>query len=186
MVQKKGFNLLKSQIEPQTMWTKVYQWTTTTARAIMVLVELVIVVGFGIRVVVDLQFKNLNKDIASREEVLLVLQDSERRLKEIQNKVSIYENLYLETDYYSDVYNEVSRIIPSTVQDLSTQISGNEVVVRGFADTESIARIEASFKTSQFFSKTELLNVETQGPLGDSFTLKTQISNLPTKGEVLF
>lgn len=186
MVQKKGFNLLKNQVEPQTMWTKVYQWTTTTARAIMVLVELVIVVAFGFRVVVDLQFKNLNKDIESKEEVLLVLQDSERRLKDIQSKVTIYENLYLETSYYNNVYKEVARIVPSSVNELTSQISDNEVIVRGFADTETIAQVESAFKNSQFFTKTELLNVETQGQQGDTFTLKTQINNLPKKADILF
>lgn len=186
MVQKKGFNLLKNQIEPQTMWTKVYQWTTTTARGIMVLVELVIVVAFGFRVVVDLQFKNLNKDIESKEEVLLVLQDSENRLRNIQNKVNVYENLYLETSYYNNIYKEVARIVPPSVNDLSSQISGNEVVVRGFADTETIAQLESAFKSSQFFTKTELLNIETQGQQGDTFTLKTLVNNLPTRADILF
>lgn len=186
MVRKKGFNLLKNQVEPQTMWTKVYQWTTTTARGILVVVELIIVVAFGIRVVVDLQFKNLNKDITAKEDVVLVLQDSERRLKNTQTKVNVYENLYLETDYYSNVYRELSRIVPSSVQDLSAQIVKDELVVKGFTDTETIARMEAEFKNSSFFTKTELLNVETQGQQLDSFTLKTKINNLPKRGEVLF
>lgn len=168
------------------MWTKVYQWTTTTARGIMVVVELIIVVAFGVRVVVDLQFKNLNKDIASKEDVVMVLQDSERRLKNTQNKVNVYENLYLETDYYSNVYAELTKIVPATVQDLSTQIIKDELIVKGFTDTETIARIEAEFKNSSVFTKTELLNVETQGNQMDSFTLKTKINNLPKRGEILF
>lgn len=186
MVRKKGFNLLKTQIEPQTMWTKVYQWTTTTARGIMVIVELIIVLAFGVRVVVDLQFKNLNKDIATREEVIMVLQDSEHRLRNTQNRVSVHENLYLETYYYSNIYTELKRILPTTVRDLSVLINKDEVVIKGFADTETIARVESEFKKSSFFTKTELLNVETQGQQLDSFSLKTKINNLPKKGEVLF
>lgn len=186
MVRKKGFNLLKTQIEPQTMWTKVYKWTTTTARGIMVIVELIIVLAFGVRVVVDLQFKNLNKDIVAKEEIMMVLQDSEYRLRNIQDKVGVYENLYLETNYYSNIYAELQRITPSNIRDMSVLINQNEVIIKGFADTETIAQTESAFKDSSLFTKTELLNIETQGQQLDSFTLKTKINNLPRKGEVLF
>lgn len=182
MVQKKGFNLLKNQIEPQTMWTKVYFWTTSTARGLLVMVELVIVVSFAFRVVVDLQFKNLNKDITTKEEIVLMLQDSEKRLRDIQNKVFVYEKLSKETLSYNDVYREISRIVPSSIRDLSVQINREEITVKGTTDTESIARIENSFKSSQFFTKTELVNVETQGTKLDNFTLKTKINQLHMRG----
>lgn len=186
MVRKKGFNLLKNQVEPQTMWTKVYHWTTTTARGILVVVELIIVIAFGFRVVVDLQFKNFNKDIAAKEEVVLVLQDSERRLKNTQNKVNVYEDMFLGADYYSNIYRELSRIVPSSIQDLTVQVTKDEVIIRGVTDTETVARMEAAFKNSSIFTKTELLNVETQGNQLDSFTLKTIISNLPQREGILF
>lgn len=186
MVQKKGFNLLKTQAEPQTMWTKLYRWTTTTARAIMVLVELVIVVAFGFRVVVDLQFKNLNKDIATKEEIMSVLQESELRLRSTQDRVALYEKLWRETPYYTNVYLEISKIIPLTVQELSIQILNGEVTIKGFADTSTIEDIEGGIKGSSLFQKTELLNVESQNRGVDSFTIKTNLNNLPNRSDVFF
>jgi len=186
MVKKKGFNLLKNQVEPQTKWTKLYHWTTSTARVIMILVELVIVVAFGIRVVVELQFKNLNKDIAVKEDVLLALQDNEIRLRTIQNRADIYKNLWDGTDYYSNVYTELTRIVPATVQELNVQIVENELIVKGYTDTATIEQIETGFKNSPQFRMTELLNVETQGQSLDSFTLKTRFNNLPKRSDILF
>lgn len=186
MVQKKGFNLLKTQVEPQTMWTKLYRWTTTTARAIMVFVELTIVIAFGFRVVVDLQFKNLNKDIATKEEIMSVLQESEMRLRSTQDRIQLYEQLWNDTPYYSNIYLEISKIVPVNVKELSVQILNNEVTVKGFADAKSIEDIERGFKTSSLFTKTELLNIESQGTNSDSFTIKSNLNNLPMRSEVLF
>jgi hypothetical protein len=186
MVQKKGFNLLKTQVEPQTMWTKLYRWTTTTARAIMVFVELIIVVAFGFRVVVDLQFKNLNKDIASKEEIMSVLQESEMRLRSTQDRIGLYEQLWKDTPYYSNVYLEITKIVPVNVQELSVQILNNEVTIKGFADAQAIEDIESGFKNSNLFTKTELLNIESQGTDTDSFTIKSNLNNLPMRSEVLF
>jgi hypothetical protein len=186
MVKKKGFNLLKTQVEPQTMWTKLYRWTTTTARGIMVLVELIIVIAFGVRVVVDLQFKNLNKDIASKEEIMSVLKESEGRLRSTQDRILLYEQLWNQTPYYSNVYLEISKIVPLTVQELNVQILNEEVTVKGFTDTQTIADIESGFKNSPLFIKTELLNIESQGTTSDSFTVKTKLNNLPKRSEALF
>lgn len=186
MVRKKGFNLLKTQVEPQTVWTKLYRWTTTTARAIMVLVELVIVVAFGIRVVVDLQFKNLNKDIESQESIMLIMKESEQRLRDTQEKVKLYKSIWEDTDYYSNVYIEVIRIVPTSVRDLTFQLNEDELVVKGFADINTVEKIEGDFKNSSLFINTELLNFETQGNSADSFTIKTNFNNLPKRSEILY
>ncbi len=186
MVQKKGFNLLKTQVEPQTIWTKIYKWTTTTARAIMVLVELIIVVAFGFRVVVDLQFKNFNKDIAVKEEIMSVLQESETRLRSTQDRIALYEQLWRNTPYISNVYLEVSKIIPLAVEELNIQIVNGEITIRGFASTETIATIESGFKNSSLFTQTELSNIESQGNSTDSFVIKSKLNNLPMRSEVLF
>lgn len=183
MIKKKGFNLLKNQVEPQTVWSKLYNWTTNTARAILVIVELVIVLAFGARVVVDLQFKNLNKDIEAREDVLLLLQDTEREMRSIQEKVSAYNLIWTNTNYNTSVLDEVIAYIPPSVDDLSVQLSDEELIIRGFATPEIIASIENSFKTSDSFTRTELINVETQGSTLDSFTLRTQLNNPPTRGD---
>lgn len=185
MVRKKGFNLLKTQIEPQTMWTKLYLWTTTTARAIMVIVELVIVISFGVRVVVDLQFKNLNKDIAAKESVMEVLAESERRLSVIQSKAAAYKAIWSESDYYSDIYKEVFTIIPEGVEELNIQISDNRLIVKGFADIDSIQDMETKFKNSKTFTKTELVNIETQGNSLDSFTIEADLNQPPKRSEIL-
>jgi hypothetical protein len=185
MVRKKGFNLLKTQIEPQTVWTKLYLWTTTTARAIMVVVELVIVISFGIRVVVDLQYKNLNKDIAAKEEVMEVLKESERRLVTIQNKSAAYKAIWSESEYYSDIYKEIFTIIPSGVEELNIQISNNRLIVKGFAEIASIQDMETKFKSSATFTNTELVNIETQGNSLDSFTIEADLNKPPKRSEII-
>ncbi len=185
MVRKKGFNLLKTQIEPQTMWTKLYLWTTTTARAIMVIVELVIVISFGVRVVVDLQFKNLNKDITAKEEVMEVLNESERRLVSIQNKSASYKAIWNETEYYSNIYKDIFTIIPPGVEELNIQISDNRLIIKGFAEIESIQDMETKCKSSTTFTKTELVDIETQGNSLDSFTIEADLNKPPKRSEIL-
>jgi hypothetical protein len=66
------------------------------------------------------------------------------------------------------------------------QILNNEVTIKGFADAQAIEDIESGFKNSSLFTKTELLNIESQGTDTDSFTIKTNLNNLPMRSEVLF
>ena len=185
MVTKKGFNLLKTQVEPQTLWTKVYKWTTTTARALMVFVELIIVLSFGVRVVVDLQFKNLNKDIASKEEVLIILKDSELRLRNIQDKVRLYEKIWTESDYYAETYAEIVRILPEDIQELQIVLKDNELIITGFTFANNVEFMETEFKNSNYFTKTELINFESRGDASDSFTIRTKLNNIPKRMEVV-
>ena len=168
------------------MWTKLYSWTTTTAKTIMVLVELVIVISFGIRVVVDLQFKNLNKDIASKEQVMEVLKDNERRLLAIHSKAKAYRIIWEESNYYSDIYTEVFNIIPDGVEELNLQISEDKIIIKGFAQIDNIEHMESQFKASKTFKNTELVDIESQGNNLDSFTFEADLDDPPKRSEVLF
>lgn len=185
-INKRGFNLLKSQIESPTIWTKLYDWAVTTARAIMIIVELVVVVSFGFRVVLDLQNKNLEKDIEQKEKIVLVLQESQPRLQRIQKKVAIYSQEWQNTVVYGSTYAEINEYIPATGQEIIVQIDGNEVFINGFAQIADVGEMEEQFKGSKTFFETELLDVEKQGVNDlNSFSLRTKIKEPQIRSDVI-
>jgi len=60
---EQGFNLLKPQKTPPTLWEKIYAWVLGTARIIVIIVEIIVVFSFGARIAVDTIASRLDKEV---------------------------------------------------------------------------------------------------------------------------
>lgn len=180
----KGFNLLRPQVEPPTVWTKLYNYVVNTARVVVILVELVVVVAFVIRIVVDVQSKNLDEEIQTKEAVVKAFQSSEFNYRKIQNKTSAFESIWTSALTFSELYSEISRYIPTDIKEIGVQITDNSVFVSGSAIVSDIGLIEAAFKNSPNFIRQELDQVESEGSTTDvlgNFTLRADIREGKTR-----
>jgi hypothetical protein len=194
--EKIGFNLLISQIEPPTLWTKIYDWMVGSARIVMISIELVVIVAFGLRVFLDVESKNLDEEIANKENILRAFQSSEVRFRKIQDHVNAYAKSWEEASVHSSVYAEVNTYLPQNPVEMSVQIDTTTVVVSGTASGKEIAFLENAFKNSSTFRDAQLVKLDIEGTSGDSlgnFTIvaairnpeKRQINNLAQDQQVL-
>ncbi len=178
--EKIGFNLLISQIEPPTLWTKIYDWMVGSARIVMISIELVVIVAFGLRVFLDVESKNLDEEIANKENILRAFQSSEVRFRKIQDHVNAYAKSWEEANVHSSIYAEVNTYLPQNPVEMSVQIDTTTVVVSGTATGNEIAFLENAFKNSSTFRDAQLVKLDIEGTSGDSlgnFTIAATIRN---------
>lgn len=180
---KKGFNLLRPQIEPPTMWTRVYDWVVGSARVIVIIVELVVVVAFAIRIVVDVQSNNLNEQIATKEAILQTFAEAELRYLSTQAKTDAYRDLWETSVEYSTIFAEILSYLPTTSQELVVQMSTRSgLFVSGSAEVNEIAQMESSFKASQNFTRQELDSIEGEGAIiSATYAFSARFSEIPMK-----
>ncbi|MFQ5492958.1 MAG: hypothetical protein ACE5DX_02240 [Candidatus Dojkabacteria bacterium] len=181
---KKGFNLLRPQIEPPTVWTKVYDYIVGSARVIVILVELVVVLAFVVRLVVDVQSKNLDEEIVVKEAIVKSFAQAEARYVRIQNKTGAFNAIWTNSPIYIQLYSEINGYIPNSAREMTIQIDNDKIFITGIAITSEIGEMENAFKNSDTFYKQELDQLETEGVSDDTlgnFTLRAQLNELPMR-----
>ncbi len=184
--EKIGFNLLISQIEPPTLWTKIYDWMVGSARIVMISIELVVIVAFGLRVFLDVESKNLDEEIANKENILRAFQSSEVRFRKIQDHVNAYAKSWEEASVHNNIYTEINSYLPQNPVEMTVQIDTTTIVVSGTATGNEIAFMENAFKNSSTFRDAQLIKLDIEGTSGDSlgnFTIVATIRN-PEKRQI--
>ena len=174
---KKAFNLLRPQVEPPTVWTKLYDYVVGTARIIVIVVELVVVVAFAIRIVVDVQSKNLDEEIAIKESIIATFAQAELRFREIQDKTRSFETIWTKSEEFSENYAEINNYLPATLAEFTVQITADTVFVTGSATNEDIQRMEESLNNSTRFTK-KIDEITSEGGAGNilaTFTIRSDI-----------
>ena len=150
---KRGFNLLKAQAEPPSVWSKVYDWVLGTARIIIIVVEVVVLVAFVIRVIIDLQAKDLDNKITQSEAVLNVLRTNEAEFRTIQGKTSSYTKIWNGTPDYTDIIKSINASLPinTSIKDLNISVAKDSLSITGTADKAKeadIVNLETSVKNN--------------------------------------
>lgn len=160
MAKKRIFNLLKPEVPPLTVWDKIYDWLIQRARIVIVFTEILVVIAFMSKVVVDTQAKNKEKKIEQlNNEVRFFALEKEPKFREIQAKDSDYRLLWNQMNKYSEILTEVYSYLGNTSSDLNVSVSADKVSVSGSIDLESLKRIEASMESSPTFSSAYIDNL---------------------------
>jgi len=165
------------------MWTRVYDWVVGSARVVVIVVELVVVVAFAIRIVVDVQSNNLNEQIDTKEAILQTFQEAELRYLSTQAKTDAYRDLWETSNQYSPIFSEILSYLPTTSQELVVQISTRSgLFVSGSAEVNEIAQMETSFKSSPNFTRQELDSIEGEGAIiNATYAFSARFTELATK-----
>lgn len=180
----KGFNLLKEQIEPQTMWTKIYDWIVGTARIIIIFVEILVVVAFGVRLAIDGRSKKLDQIVEEKERNLGYYEIAQNRFLTIQDKVSAFELSWNESVIFADIYKEINSYLPQNPQSISIKLTKDSLFISGEAKVNEIGKLESSFKNSTTFKNVELVQIQSQGSSPNSlaeFSLRSELRSPLTR-----
>lgn len=181
----KIFNLLKPELPPPTAWDKIYDWLATRARIVVVICEILVVICFIGKVVVDIQSKDINEALdAKSRDLASFFGTIEPKLRKIQQKSRNYERIWEGSNKYNEVLNEILSYIPNPGINITINMSGETVTIRGDDELSALQTIEAKMKVSPNFKEVQLeLNTEgnQQGlPVG-SYIISALVADLNSR-----
>lgn len=157
---KQGFNFLKPQVEAPSPWSRIYDWVVGTARAILILFEIAVIVALGVRIVVDVQSKSIDQQITSLEDIMNQRATEEQKYRILQTKAKAYARIWTTGQIYSEIYDIINSYIPLSAVKFDVNFEGSNVRIGGKATNEDIRNMENGLKQSPLFRDTKLTMLE--------------------------
>ena len=161
------FNLLKPIVEPKSSWDKIYDWILGRARVVLLFVEIIMVVLFFTKVVVDNIGKNRIQQFENVQLELLSLEEKhESEFIKIQNKVLRYTELWDLSSNFYPIFTEIIDNLKIPKNTYFFNISSNgRIQVNGYEDITYLRELEAVMKNSNTFTNVtvDTLTLEQEG-----------------------
>jgi Tfp pilus assembly protein PilN len=155
-----GFNLLQDNTAPPDAWDMVYEWVNKVGRVIVIVVELIVILAFGIRVVVDTQTKTLIELEKQNSQRLAAFKQKELQFLDMQQRFNTYKQVWNVGSSYATVLTELNRVAPRNIEDLAISVKDNLITYKGLALTSNIGKYESSLKNSTSFKDVQVFEVE--------------------------
>lgn len=184
----KIFNLLKPEAPPPTAWDRIYDYLATRARIVVVVCELLVVVCFIGKVIVDIQSKDINEALDAKSRNLASFFGTiEPQLRKIQQKSRAYERLWEGSSKYNELLDEIFSFIPNPGVNVAVTLTGEAVTIRGDDELSALQAIEAKMKVSANFTNVKL-ELNTQGsqpssPVG-SYIITALVADLESRDDL--
>lgn len=130
---------------------KILKWSLTTGKSIVILTEFVVILAFLSRFKLDRDLNDLNEEIIQKQFIVESYEDTEAKIVDIQDKMSLVAQIDTTTVKVKDTVNELSKLVPIGVKINSIEFSQGGWNVVAEADSEQvyaafIARMENSGK----------------------------------------
>lgn len=117
---------------------KTLRWALTTGKSIVILTEFVVILAFLSRFKLDRDLNDLNEQIMQKQFVLENYEDTEKRMVDAQDRLSLVAQIDTTTVKVKDTINELSDLIPRGITVTSIEFSQTGWNVAAEADSESI------------------------------------------------
>jgi hypothetical protein len=161
------------------VWSKLYEWVLGSARIIIILVEIVVLVAFGFKVWVDIQGKELDKSIERSEAIVNAMATSEKEFRLVQAKTSSYKTIWNASTDYSKLLANINSLLPITtsIKDITVNFDKNQISISGISPKSKeseIKNLENDLKSNSSYLKDTVLAKldDTQTQLKFLFTAK--------------
>lgn len=132
---------------------RVMRWLVGAGRHLIIFTELVVIVSFGSRFVLDRQLTDLNEQIMQKQAVAQSYGDLEQKFREAQQQVEDVQ-LVLEQQGQLKVMTALSKVTPPTVKYSSIDIDEGSVSLNGETSTiNMIALLVENLKNNPDFQR---------------------------------
>lgn len=115
-------NLLYPQGSEKKMYLNFLRWLVTYGRFIIIVVEIVVLVAFGMRFSYDAQLADMKEKIKKQSELLENYIVDEPRIVQLQKKLEFIKKSYANNPNWSLVFAELGKEMPPTVKLTSLSI----------------------------------------------------------------
>ncbi len=148
------FNLLKPVAAPKGSWDRIYDWLVGRAKIVIIFIEIIVVISFFAKVVVDNVGKNRIQEFNSIRQTLQPLENEyEQEFRRLQTKDIEYKRLWNGSKKYKEIIDEVYSYFPSITSDLTIKVEENRVTVFGANNLDDFRTLEEGVKNSETFTE---------------------------------
>jgi hypothetical protein len=147
---RRTFNLLIPLEPPKTYWDKIYDWLLSRAKVIIMVIEVLIVITFFSKVLVDNYGKNLKQQYNKIKTEIDVESKNEIEFRAYQQKEIDYKNLWDYSNQYSVVIAEVYSYLSPNAE-VAVQIENNKITINGYLSLTESKDLEERIKQSETF-----------------------------------
>jgi hypothetical protein len=148
---KSSVDLLTSIPQPKSTWEKIFDWTFSIGRYLVVIVEAVVIVAFVLRFAMDRVKNDLDNRI-TQSVALLEFYDEAGKIDKINltyNTTVGARTILTSQPTYSGLVTDVNELVGDSCTIQSINIRNNELRVKGVCDSLTLsAEIENAFRTS--------------------------------------
>jgi len=173
-------NLLPQDDFESSTFGRIFKWVLSSFRAIVIVVEIVVIGGFASRFWLDTRNSNLDDDIKNRANIIAADSTFEQEFRSTQKKLNVYSEISKDDDDVLPVVKQITSRLPADTQLTGLSVNGFNVEIKGASPAEeSISQYIANLAGADIFTDILLTNIESNSdnPL-ISFTLKTSIAGL--------
>lgn len=171
----KGFNLLQDATVPPDAWDKVYEWVTKVGRVLVMVVELIVVIAFVSRIVIDTQTKELQKQNDAYSKILAASQTNELHYRDYQKRFESYKTLWNNASSYEKIVSDIVKLTPSNIDNLAISIKDQVINFKGKAPISQVKNLETSLKSSQYFSRVLVPEISTEAQTSSNVEVEFNI-----------
>lgn len=126
------------------------QWALTWGKRIVVTTELIVILAFLSRFWLDTQVANLADSIDQEKLIVQSASDFEKNFRALTDRIAKANDIEKISSPLV-VYDQVEKLIPSTVTIKSFSYTNSSVTLTGVSDEISFGQLVDAFKSSSFF-----------------------------------
>ncbi len=148
---------------------RLLQWALSAGRYIVIFTELVVIVSFATRFVLDRKLTDINTDIFKKRAVILSYGDLEDRFRATQSKLEQLSKLQQDVNI-TDVFENLTKVTPKDVKLSQLTISTTGVTINGKTQSQaSFNLLINNLQLSNQFYNISVSNVESTQDEGAAF-----------------
>lgn len=158
---KQGFNFLKPQVEPPSVWTKVYDWVIGTARVILIIAIIAVLGAMVVRIILDVQGNQLDEQVRNLESLMAVRTQEETKYRNLQSRINSYDSVWTNSNLNAPIIDKVIAILPKSATELTITLNEKSLIISGKASNSDIDVMEKALKIDPAFTQAKLSRLET-------------------------
>lgn len=170
--QKKSINLLTAAIEPQGQWDRIYSWTVNTAKYIIIITEMVVIVAIGYRFVLDGKIAALDAQIKVQNQIRQDRIEDETKMRSLLTSIDSVEKMGASKYSLSSYYDQIQILIPNgvTVTSFSIDVQGSSISGQ-VSSYDSLLQLEENLKEKTSILKNVQVSTNQSGDSSINFTI---------------
>lgn len=158
---------------------KTLKWALSVGRYLVIFTELVVIVSFATRFVLDRQVTDLNSSIEQKRNVVLSYGDLEDNFRMAQAKIENYTQVEQQANL-ADAFPSLSKIIPNDVVLDELTITQERVLLSGSTlSQDALNTLINNVQISSDYHNVVLEKVETQGKNVPGYTFSLKANTKP-------